>query len=101
MKEKYLKRYHILNVQILFADHYSYHVPGRIYHTNGNSDPSEMFLGGCIFIDHSIGYMIINHQVAISYIENIKYKITFERDYKSQIVLIKEYHTTNEIFNSS
>ena len=48
---------------------------------------------------HENGDMIIKHQVAINATENVKAKLTFEREDKSQGVLINEYHT--DIFNSS
>ena len=45
--------------------------------------------------------MIINHQVAINATETVKEKLTFEREAQIQGVVIKGYHTDNEIFNSS
>ena len=41
--------------------------------------------------------MSINHQVAIN--ANVKAKLTFEREDKSQVVMINVYHT--DIFNTS
>ena len=43
--------------------------------------------------------MSINHQVAINANENVKAKPTFEREDKSQGVMINEYHT--DISNTS
>ena len=45
--------------------------------------------------------MDIKHQVAINATENIKEKLTFEREEKSQGVMINVYHNDNEIFNTS
>ena len=42
---------------------------------------------------HASGYMSINHQVAINANENVKVKLTFEREDKSQGVIINLYHT--------
>ena len=50
---------------------------GRLYHTKGKSDPSDIFSGGCAFIDHASGYLIINHQVAVDTIETFKAKLKF------------------------
>ena len=33
--------------------------------------------------------------------ETVKKKITFERGYQSQVVVIKVYHTYNGLFNAS
>ena len=74
---------------------------GRIYHTKGKSDSYEMFSGGCVFIDHAIGYVSIKHQVAINATETVKAKLTSEREAQSNGVVIKGYHTDNGIFNAS
>ena len=83
------------------ADHYILRAPGRIYHTKGKSNQYDMFSGGCVFIDHVSGYVSIKHQVAINGTENVKAKLTFEREAQSHGVVIKGYHTDNGIFNSS
>ena len=83
------------------ADHYISRAPGRLYHTKGKSDHSDMFSGGCVFIDHASGYVSIKHQVAINATETVKAKLTFEREAQIQVVVIKVYHTDNWIFNSS
>ena len=63
--------------------------PGRLYHTKGKSNQSEMFSGGCVFKDPARGYASIKHQVAINAAETVKAKITFEREAQSQGVGIK------------
>ena len=60
-----------------------------------------MFSGRCVFIDHASGYVIINNQVDINATENVKVKLTFEREAQSQGVVIKGYHADNGIFNAS
>ena len=101
MKEQELKKDHLLPGQMVSADHYISRAPGRLYHTKGKSDQSDMFSGGCVFIDHASGYVIIKHQVAINATETVKEKLTLEREAQSQEVAIKGYHTDNGIFNSS
>ena len=83
------------------TDHYISRAPGRLYHTKGKSDQYDILSGGCVFIDHPIGYVSINHQVAINDTETVKEKITFDREAQSQGVVIKGYPTDNGIFNSS
>ena len=56
------------------VDHYILEAPDRLYHITGKSDPSDMFSEVCVFIDHASGYVIMNHQVAINAIENLKAK---------------------------
>ena len=101
MKEQELKKDHILPVQMVSAYHYISLAPGSIYPTKCNSNPYNMFQWGCFFIDYSSGCVSINHQVAINATENVKAKLTFEREAQSQGVLIKGYHTDNGIFNDS
>ena len=60
IKEQELKKDHILPVHMVSADHYISRAPGRLYHTKGKSDPSDMFSGGCVFFDHSSGYARIS-----------------------------------------
>ena len=86
---------------MLSAEHYISRAPGRLYHTKGKSDHSDMFSGGCVFIDHASGYVRINHQLAINANETFKGGITFEKEAQSQGLVIKGYHTDNGIFNSS
>ena len=43
--------------------------------------------------------MSIKHQVVINATETVKAKLTFEREDKSQRVMINKYHT--DIFNTS
>ena len=83
------------------AYHYISRDPGRLYHTKGKSDQSDMFSRGCVFIDHARGYARINHQVAINATETVKAKLTFEREAQSQGVFIKGYNTDNGIFSAS
>ena len=48
---------------------------------------------------HASDYMRIKHQVAIHATKNIKAKLTFEREEKSQGIMRNEYHT--DISNAS
>ena len=48
---------------------------------------------------HASDYLSIKHQVAIKATETVKAKLTFEREDKSQEVMIKVYHT--DTFNTS
>ena len=101
MKEQEFKKDHLLPGQMVFVDLYISRAPGRLYQTKGKSDQSDMFSGGCVFIDHASGYVSIKHQVAINATETAKAKLTFEKEAQSQGVVINGYHTDNGIFNSS
>ena len=62
------------------ADHYISQDPGRLYHTKGKPDQSDIFSGGCVFIDHVSGCMSIKHQVDINATETVKAKLTFDME---------------------
>ena len=72
IKEQDLKKDHLLPGQMVSTDHYILRDPCRIYHTKGKSDPSDIFSGGCFFIDHVSGYVSVKHQVAINPTETVK-----------------------------
>ena len=101
MNEQELNKDHLLPGKMVSADHYILRAPGRLYHTKGKSDQSDIFSGGCVFIDHASGYVSIKHQVAINATENVKSKLIFERKDQSQGGVIKGYQTDNGIFNVS
>ena len=63
MKEQELKKDHFLPGKMVSADHYISPASCRLYHTKRKSYQSDMFSGGCVFIDHSSGYVSIKHQV--------------------------------------
>ena len=100
MKKKDIKKDHLLPGQMVSADHYILRAPGKLYHTKGKSDQSDMFSGVCVFIDHTSGYVSIKHKVAIKTTETFKAKLNFDREAQSQGVVIKGYHTDNGILNS-
>ena len=72
MKDKELKKDHLLPGKVVSADHYISRDPGRLYHTKEESDQSDMFSGGCVFIDNASGYAVIKHQVDINATETVK-----------------------------
>ena len=80
MKQQDLNNDHILSGKMLSIDHYIQRPPGRLYHKKGKSDPYDVLSGGCVFIDHTSGYMSTKHQVEINSTENVKAKLTFDRE---------------------
>ena len=72
IKEKDLNKDNLLPVHMVSADHYISRDPGRLYHTKGKSDPSDMYSVICVLIDHYSGYMIIKHQLDINYTKTVR-----------------------------
>ena len=79
MKDQELNKNHLHPEKMVSVYHYISQAPGRIYHTKGKSDQSDMFSGGYVFIDHASGYVSINQQVSINATETVKAKQTFEK----------------------
>ena len=74
MKEQELKKDYLLPGKMVSEDHYISRAPGRLYHTKGISDQSDMFSGGCVFIVHVSGYVSIKNQLDIKTTETVKAK---------------------------
>ena len=96
-----LNKYHLMPGQMMYTYHYILWYPGRVYHTKGKSDISEIFSKRCVFIDHVSCYMKIKYQVTINDIKLFKERLTLEREAQSQGVDTKGYQTDNGIFNDS
>ena len=88
MKDQELKKDNLLPVHMLSSYHYILRATGRLYHTKVKSDTSDIFSGGCVFIDHDSVYVSIKYQVDINSTETVKAKRTFEREAQSQGVVI-------------
>ena len=73
MKEKEIKKYHLLPGQMV-SEIVILQDPDKLYHTKVKLDTYDMFSGGCVFIDHASGYVSIKHQVAINATETVKEK---------------------------
>ena len=59
------------------VDHFEYRLKGITY-TSFVIITSEMFLGGCIFVDHMSGYIHIDYQLRFSNSETIQAKQRYE-----------------------
>ena len=71
----------------------------RLYHPRGNNDAKYMYYGGCIFLTSQVVFFIwllirIKHNVTN------QVKLTFGRDAQKYGVVVRNYHTYNENFNS-
>ena len=83
------------------VDNYILRAPDRLYYKNGRSDSSWMFLCVFLFVDHVSCFIIINNQVDINATENVNLKLTFEREFQSNLVVMKGNKNYNGLFNAS
>ncbi len=100
-KEMELKKDDLNPGQRVSADHYQSAIPGRLYTSREGAKASDMYCGGCIFVDHSSGYIKTEHQVSLSAIDTVKGKLKYERHLAELGVRVKNYHTDNGVFTSS
>ena len=84
MKEKELKRDHIITGKMVSEDQYISKALDRLYHKRGKPAPYDMFSGIFIFIDYSSGCTRIKNQVDITATKTVKAKINSEMEAKSQ-----------------
>ena len=99
-KEMELKKGDLNPGQRVSADHYQSAVPGRLYTSREGAHASDMYCGGCIFADHSSGYVKVEHQVLLSAVDTVKGKLRYERHLAELGVKVESYHTDNGTFTS-
>lgn len=80
------------------VDHFESRLPGQTFDSYGKPS-SSTYKGGCIFVDHSSGYVHVEHQVGFTAVEMIQAKQTFEKLNHGDIV--ENYLTDNGAFKAN
>ena len=96
-----LKKDHLCPGQYISADQFVCAEPGHLYNSQGMTPTHEKFHGGTLFVDHSSGFIRVEHQVTLNASDTIKSKISFEKQAYLDGVIINQYHTDNGIFKAS
>jgi transposase InsO family protein len=81
--------------QMVSVDHFMSSTKGRLLHTYGKEADDEKFRGGCIFVDHSSGYIHVELQSHLSSHETLGAKKEFETMSAGYGVVIQEYLSDN------
>ena len=68
----------LLPGQKISVDHFASSTKGRLFSSSGRSNPDYMYSGGCIFVDHSSGYLDVQFQTRLNTQETLKAKEKFE-----------------------
>ena len=79
-----LKENKLFPGQTISVDHFVCSTKGIKSSSRGGSDQSNMYTGGCIFVDNATGFVHIEHQVYLNSHETLRAKASFEdmcRDY--------------------
>ena len=86
--------------QQISVDHFQSALPGHFYNSKLRTDAKDIFHGGCIFVDHSSGYIQVWHQVTLSADETVKAKLLYKPDAANYVFCIQAYHTDIGVFTS-
>ena len=81
-------------------DHFKVTDHGRLYTLRGKTHPSMMYSGGCIFVDHATGFVLIEHMINFTATETIQAKRRFEKEMLDMGVLVQSYQSDNGILAS-
>jgi hypothetical protein len=90
-----LKSDNLLPGQRISVDHFICSTHGRLLTSAGKTKLDEMYTGGCIFVDHSFGFIFVKHQVSLNSHETLKAKESFERMCHNTGVTPQEYLADN------
>jgi hypothetical protein len=82
------------------VDHFESRLLGRTFDSYGKAT-SSTFKGGCIFVDHSTGFMHVEHQVGFSAVKTFKAKHSFEAMALAHGVIIESYLTDSGTFKAA
>jgi hypothetical protein len=86
--------------QQVSVDHFYATHKGRLYESFGKSKADKMYMGGCIFVDHSSGYVHVEHQVGLNTHETLKAKRAYESKCYEMGVGVQSYLSDNGTFAS-
>ena len=87
--------------QRISVDQYVRSLLGRLYIYKCGTQEKYMLHDGMIFTDHASRYVSTGHQVNLSYVEYLKFKLKYEIYATNCAVLVQAYHTENGVFTSN
>jgi hypothetical protein len=86
--------------QHVSVDHFYATHKGRLYESFGKSSASQMYMDGCIFVDHASGHVHVEPQVGLNTHETLKAKKAYERHCYEMGVGVQSYQSDNGTFAS-
>ena len=81
--------------QQVSVDHFHSKPHGRLLNTYGKESTDRKYTGGCVFVDHSSGYVHVELQSHLNTHETLKAKTSFESMCSTYGVVIQEYLSDN------
>ena len=90
-----LKKDDLLPGQRVSVDHFICSTKGRLWTSAGKTKDSEMYDGGCIFVDHGLGHIHVKFQTTIDTHETLKAKQKFKLICRDYGVVPQQYQSDN------
>lgn len=97
-REMTLKRNHVKPGDCISADHYLSPISGRLYTSFGRE--RQGYTCGTLFVDHASGKIFNFPQFSTNAADTIDSKRMLERFARKEGILVKAYHSDNEVFAS-
>ena len=94
-RENVLKANNLLPGQRISVDHFVCPTRGRLLDSAGKTKQDDMYGGGCLFVDHASGFIVVEHQVSLNTHQTLKAKKKFETTCRSYGVIPQEYLSDN------
>jgi hypothetical protein len=82
------------------VDHFESRFRIRMFDSFGKTT-SDQYVGGCIFVDHALSYVHIEHQLGFSAVETIRAKQAYKKLCLDHGVLIQDYLTDSGAFKAN
>ena len=90
-----LKSNHIFPGKEVSVDHFICSTKGRLFESRGKSKESDMYCGGCLFIDQCSNYIFVAFQDTLHSHKTVLAKEAFEAHSRDYGVVIQKYLTDN------
>ena len=81
-------------------DHFKVIDHGRLYTSRRKTHPNMMYSGGCLFVDHATGFVLIEHMINFTATDTIQAKRRFEKEMLDMGFLVQSYQSDNGILAS-
>ncbi len=77
------------------VDHFICSTRGRLLTSTRKTKRNDMYTGECIFVDHASGFILVEHQVNLTFQKTLKAKESSERMCCNTGVTLLEYLANN------
>jgi hypothetical protein len=94
-REGALKQDDLFPGQKIAVDHFVCSTKGRLFTSRGKTSESDMFSGGCLFVDHASGFIQVEFQTSLNTHQTINAKENFELMCRDNGVIPQAYVSDN------